>query len=478
MAGRGMNDVLDQMQFAADALADATVERIAGPWSLETIGAMDLVHANADHFARIAQANRLIAQWSTNDGVAHWQPHAPGIDPQIVRALREYLAAGTQLPQWAEPEKIARAEEIFFDYGPLSCILLFCASLPECYVIPDLADVLHVAGQLEQHTEYRIRCTAAMIFPVMMHGGLTQPEGAGIAQVLKVRLIHAMIRNLILRGSPQEQQRSGFKAVAPLTGFAHGQDMHQALFAHGWDTPTLGLPCNQEELAYTLLTFNYVFLRSLRKLGLGLPREDEEAYLHGWNVMAHVLGVQRELMAENMAAAEALFARMQARGRAHPRAPDVRAKLGQALIDTMQNALKLPVIKHFPALMTCDLCGPATSKDIGVTEQVPWLARLAFAALMLITRGIDTIAHLLWSQFSLARLLTRIVGYHLMAKVLLDQTRPLKLPAHLLNRIDIMMGLWGDDAKAPRWINALEDRLTVPGSWRRTAGATANQTGS
>jgi hypothetical protein len=473
-----MNDVLDQMQFIADLLADATVEKIAGPWPLETAGVMHLVHTNADHFARIAQANRLIAHWSSNGMVANWQPDAPDIDPQIVQALRDYLAAGTQLPQWADTAKLARAEQIFFDNGPLSCILLFCASLPECYVIPDLADVLHVAGQLEQHTEYRIRCTAAMIFPVMMRGGLTQADGAGVAQVLKVRLIHAMIRNLILRGSPQNSQTGGFKAVAPLAGLALSQDMHQALFAHGWDTPALGLPCNQEELAYTLLTFNYVFLRSLRKLGLGLPRADEEAYLHGWNVMAHMLGVRRELMADNMAAAEALFAHMQARGRAHPRVPDVRAKLGQALIDTMHNALKLPVIKHFPALMTRDLCGPETSKDIGVTENVPWLARLAFAALMLITRGIDTIAQLIWPQFSLARLLTRVLGYHLMAKVLLDQTRPLKLPAHLLNRIDVMMGLWGDDAKAPRWINALEDRLTVAGSWRRTAGAAANSTGS
>ena len=25
------------------------------------------------------------------------------------------------------------------DHGPLSCILLFCASLPECYVLPDLS---------------------------------------------------------------------------------------------------------------------------------------------------------------------------------------------------------------------------------------------------------------------------------------------------------------------------------------------------
>jgi hypothetical protein len=76
------------------------------------------------------------------------------------------------------------------EYGALSVTMLFCSSLPECYVIPDLAAVLHATGQLETHTDYRIRATGAMIFPVMMAGGLTAPDGGGIAQILKVRLIH------------------------------------------------------------------------------------------------------------------------------------------------------------------------------------------------------------------------------------------------------------------------------------------------
>jgi hypothetical protein len=461
--------LLDSMQFAADPLADAAVAKIIGAWSLTDAPPAGPITANAMRFARIAQANQLMATWTSNSAIANWQAPAGSFDADVVAALQDYLAAGAQLPPWADASRIARAEAIFYDYGPLSCILLFCASLPECYVVPDLADVLHVAGQLEQHTEYRIRSTAAMIFPVMMHGGLTSPDGGGVAQVLKVRLIHATIRNLILRGSPPAIEHAPARAVAPLHGVAHGQNMHQALFVHGWDVPALGLPCNQEELAYTLLTFHYVFLRGLRTLGIGLPAADEEAYLHCWNVMAHLLGIRQELMVDHMDAAKSLFADMQTRGRAYPREPDVRPNLGEALISTMENAIRLPVIKHFPALMTRLLCGAATSRDIGVTRHAPWFARFVFVLLMGFARGVDAIFRLIWPQFSLARLFTRILGYHLMAKVLLDQTRPLKLPPHLLNRIDVMIGLWGDDAKAPRWINALEDRFTVRGSWRRAA---------
>lgn len=39
-----------------------------------------------------------------------------------------------------------------------------------------------------------------MIFPVMRVGGLTPEAGSGAAQVLKLRRIHATVRNLVLRG--------------------------------------------------------------------------------------------------------------------------------------------------------------------------------------------------------------------------------------------------------------------------------------
>jgi hypothetical protein len=48
----------------------------------------------------------------------------------------------------------------------------------------------------------------------------------------------------------------------------------------------------------------------------------------------------------------------------------------------------------------------------------------------------------------------------------MDQTRPLALPDQLRARVDTMMDTWGDDPKAPRWMNRVEDRLTTPGSWR------------
>lgn len=474
-------------QRQADPLADQTVASVLGEWP------MGAAHESAPQWERIQTVNILLDQWVDNASLAWWTAPRGAVrgivgnreveghvDDAMADALNHYIQTAQTLAPWADAAHIERAEELFMEHGALSCILLFCSSLPECYVVPDLSSVLHATGRLEQNTEYRIRSTAAMIFPVMMHGGLAA-RGAGIAQVLKVRLIHAMVRNLILHGSPQDLVRGvqagqdGIIEAQPRPAAAGGRGvMYQTLFAHGWNTPRDGLPCNQEELAYTLLTFGYVFLRSLRRLGIGLPRQDEEAYLHAWNVVGHVLGIERALMVRTMDEGQALMATMQARGRAQPVVPDPRPALGQALMQTMAAALPWKIVKPFPPLMTRYLCGHATANDLGLMAQpVPWLSVALFWAVLVAARALDALARLVVPQFSLVRALTRVVGYHFMSRVLMSQTRPLQLPAGLLSQVDALVHGWSDDARAPRWLNRLEDRLTTRGSWSADLAGTA-----
>ncbi|HVL43265.1 MAG TPA: oxygenase MpaB family protein [Acidovorax sp.] len=479
---------LPPMQHHADPLADDAMAKILGPWPATDVA------ADAPQWAHIHTVNLLFSQWADNATLATWRategPVQVGEGDQAARgyvtaemaeALNHYVQTAQVLPSWADARKIERAEKLFMDHGALSCILLFCASLPECYVVPDLSSVLHTTGQLEQNTEYRIRSTAAMIFPVMLHGGLS-PRGAGVAQVLKVRLIHATVRNLILHGSPEhalaQWQAGGDGLVAPHAPPAGGgrSVMYQTLYARGWHLAAQGLPCNQEELAYTLLTFGYVFLRSLRRLGLGWPPGDEEAYLHAWNVVGHVLGIDRALMVGTMAQGDALMARMQARGRAEPVTPDPRPALGQALMQTMANALPWHIVKPFPQLMTRYLCGRATAEDLGLNQPVPWLSALLFWGVLLLARAIDSVVGLLLPRFSIVRMLTRALGYHFMSRVLMSQTRPLQLPTELLHQVDTVVHSWSDDPHAPRWLNCIEDRLTTPGSWSRGLASKAQST--
>jgi hypothetical protein len=325
-----------------------------------------------------------------------------------------------------------------------------------------------------------------MIFPVMMRGGLTQPGGCGIAQILKVRLIHATVRNLILRESPQAAVASlhassdaeGAGMVPPLASIQPGDAIHRALYVHGWDLKGAAVPDNQEELAYTLLTFSYVFLRSMRRLGIPFTPEEERDYLHAWNVAGHFLGIRRELMADTTEEAGELFARMQARGRAdwarRPAAVDPRPRLGAALMGAMKSVIPEGPFKSFPVLLTRRLMEAASAHDLGLDGQVSGPAKALFALLMGSIRGIDALARLFVPEFSISRMLARLVGYRLTCALLMSQTRELSVPSTLRPGILALIGAWGHDAKAPNWLNALEDRYTTKGDWtalERPSGA-------
>ena len=427
------------MQWVADPPADEAIAAVLGHWTVPDT-------------ARIDALNQTLRGWRDNADAAA-QQLIPGADA---------------LPPWAERERIARAEAIFMEHGALSVTILFCASLPECYVVPDLAAVLHATGQLEDRAEHRIRTTGAMIFPVMMAGGLTRPDGSGVAQILKVRLIHATIRNMILRGSPEEVAR--MRAPIPCIACAAPPDsMHRALYIHGWDLGRCALPNNQEELAYTLLTFSYVFLRSMRRLGIPLTAQQEEDFLHAWNVAGHFLGIRRELMVDTMADAEALFTRMQERGRAQwakrGDVPDPRPHLGRALMNAMQSVFPPGACQAFPVLLTRRLIEARSARELGLDTRVSTPAKLAFATLMGSVRAIDAVARLAFPDFSLSRLVTRAIGYRLTCMLLMSQTRELAVPASLRPGIRALIARWGRDTHASARMNALEDRFTTDGDW-------------
>ena len=466
------------MRYRADPLADKTIASIVGSWALpaDAQNLQALLTLNDERLQHIHTAMQLMNSWINNAALVNWvPPPAPTLPyaPHVVTALREYIDAANALPDWADPQKIALGENVFTDHGPISVMSLFCASLPDCYVQPKAAAVLQVSGQLTAHADYRIRSTAAMVFPVMLRGGMTTVDGGGVAQTLKVRLIHATIRNLILHGAPEAM----IKAVvapshSPLLAAGTAMPMHSAFVAHGWNVARDGLPNNQEQLVFTLLTFHYVFLRALRTLGIGLKQADEEAYLHCWNVVGYVLGIEPRWMPSTYADAEKLFLDIQTQCLAdhvYPGGTDARPALTGALIDYLAASVPFKIIKPFPALFTRYLCGGTVADALGVDDKQSLTARVLFAALMGMVRLIDGTVRLALPQFSLSRLFSRVVGYHLLTHFLMDQTRPLKLPTHLLGQIKATISTWADDPKAPRWINRVEDRLTVRGAWHASA---------
>ena len=133
--------------------------------------------------------------------------------------------------------------------------------------------------------------------------------------VQQVRLLHAMVRRRILQ-------------------------------LDSWDTPSLGVPINQQDMRVTTLAFGQMVVLSVERLGVPMGLEDMEAYLHLWRLIGHILGVDEDVSTGHLDGVWAAQASLES-SVAHLFQPDDLSKrLAQA---TLRSSIgKLPNMSTWP----------------------------------------------------------------------------------------------------------------------------------
>lgn len=242
------NQFLDKMKNTGDALADEVISKL---------------EAN-NH---LTWANQYFSQIESN-----------ALLESMPDELKQYVASTSQLPDWADRDKIALAQNFFSSRGPVFGVVLLCGSLPVLYAGGlGGAQVLAATGQMTNHYERRAGETLRFILNAMEPGGL-DADAKGINTIQRVRLMHAAIRYYAQR-SPDK-----------------------------WPgKPEWGLPINQEELVGTLLAFSSQALVGLKKMGVEPTAEEQDAYFHTWQVIGHLLGISPEIVPNSLESAEQLW---------------------------------------------------------------------------------------------------------------------------------------------------------------------------
>lgn len=345
--------------------------------------------------------------------------------------IREFLASTSALPPWHQPERVTRAEEIFNLHGLVSLVGLVCGSLPECYTMRTGVRILDLTGQLGEHTNRRLHQTAVMVLAVMGKDGLA-PGGRGIRQAQKVRLIHAAIRFRILgaigAGGVPASAGSGIPGVIE----GARQSVLEVIERDGfrWDIAADGYPINQEDLAFTLLTFGYVIPRAMISLGVPLTNEDFGAFLHAWNCVGYVMGVDERLMAHTPEDAALLFERIKAR---QAGTSDAGSRLTDALLGVVERrVLKLRVLRPLAPALVRMVVGDETAHMLGLSERHSRLVWMFHGAIAAVITEANRIGRTWFHVHPLARLATRI-GHYLIEAVTeatyKDKNVQLEIPA-------------------------------------------------
>ncbi|RFS13424.1 oxygenase MpaB family protein [Emticicia sp. C21] len=218
------------------------------------------------------EADILIQQLVTQEGIGLLRALMPFLadfkkldfqnQPQLIQ---DFLAQNSAFPDFFNKKELIRATDFYRQHQQTIGLILGLYALPYCYLGADGARVLYLSERIRKDTYNRLVETGNFLKAVMNYDNWENKKIFAIC--IKVRLMHAAIRYFTL---------------------------HSKQWDMAW-----GHPINQEDMLGTNLAFSLVVLRGLRKLGYSVDSTYERAYLHTWNVISFLLGIDKALLPAN-----------------------------------------------------------------------------------------------------------------------------------------------------------------------------------
>ncbi|MEU6723727.1 oxygenase MpaB family protein [Nonomuraea wenchangensis] len=197
----------------------------------------------------VPEVNRLLWDWNRND-----QPLPDGLPADLVA----FIEKARQLPPWADRAKLETAATFNKSRGLYLNLLNGVGGGMLSTAIPKEARAVYYSkGGADM--EDRVAKTSLLGFAV---GALNayRPDGTCIVQSVKTRLVHAAVRHL-LQQSPH----------------------------WGGD-----IPISQEDMLVTWHTLPTYAMRKMLEWQVPIKPAESAAYLHVWQVTAHMLGIRDE----------------------------------------------------------------------------------------------------------------------------------------------------------------------------------------
>jgi hypothetical protein len=178
------------------------------------------------------------------------------------------------VPAWVDWETLDRGGAVLLRAGLLGGMVLSLRSLILGYTSPGGNKPLVLSGKLTEKAPRRLLETARFVQATIRPGGM-RPHADGYCITLKVRLMHAKLRRMILD-------------------------------AGNWDANAWGAPLNSHDHAGTSMLFSVTLLDGLRIVGMNIPQGDGEAYMQLWRYSGHLMGISPEIQPTTEAEARRL----------------------------------------------------------------------------------------------------------------------------------------------------------------------------
>ncbi|WAL68532.1 oxygenase MpaB family protein [Amycolatopsis cynarae] len=197
-----------------------------------------------------------------NEALRTWTKNGQPLPDGLPADLRDFMERARSLPSWADQGKLATAFDFNEKRGLYLGVLYGLASGMMSTVIPHEARAVYYSKG-GANMKDRISKTAKLGYDLGTRNAF-QPDGEMIVTCVKTRLVHAAVRHLL----PQSPYWS--------------------------QTADQTIPISQRDMLVTWHSLPTTVMRRLTAWKVPIPAAESEAFLHSWQLTAHLLGIMDE----------------------------------------------------------------------------------------------------------------------------------------------------------------------------------------
>ncbi len=177
-------------------------------------------------------------------------------------ALRALFAATEKPPAFYNPEQTQAGTRAFYEHSDAFFVGLVLDAVITGFTT-NVSKAFYMTGRTLSNLR-RVKQNTRHLMEITMPGGLDR-HGDGWKLTMRIRLIHAQVRRLILNSDQ-------------------------------WDVSKDGVPLHASHMALAATGFSAVNLRAVAKLGISLTKEERESFMHIWRYTTWLIGVPKELI--------------------------------------------------------------------------------------------------------------------------------------------------------------------------------------
>ncbi len=194
--------------------------------------------------------------------------------PGVPESLREFVAEANNVPDWYDRGLARAASRAFLRNSDIVLSALVGGSIVEGFATL-ISKSFRIRGRVMSMGVRRLKANGMQLVEQYLPGGM-EPGGDGWRLTLRVRLVHAQSR-LLLVGSEE------------------------------WDQGRYGTPISAAHVLLAGAAFSGRLMRHVAALGGDFTQREREAYVHVWRYTGLLMGIPEEVIFHDEASALRIF---------------------------------------------------------------------------------------------------------------------------------------------------------------------------